>query len=86
MKVEEWEKSYFLTTSELRRISLYTRLNFNEVQDLPLSEYLLYNRDSWIDSWNKGEEGRKFLKSLWRLQQTEADEQAIKNFKGKEGE
>lgn len=86
MKVEEWEKSYFLTTSELRRISLYTRLNFNEVQDLPLSEYLLYNRDSWIDSWNKGEEGRKFLKSLWRLQQTEADEQAIKNFKGKEDE
>lgn len=80
MKVEEWEKDYFLRTSELRRISRYTGLNFKEVENLPLSDYLLYSHDSWIDSWNHNKEGREFLKTLWRLKQTEADERAIKEF------
>jgi hypothetical protein len=85
MKVEEWEKDYFLKTSELRRISKYTGLNFKEVENLPLSDYLLYSHDSWIDSWNYSKEGREFLKTLWRLKQTEADEKAIKEFRREEG-
>ena len=80
MSTEEWEKTYSLSTSTLRRISLYTGLNFKEVQNLPLSEYLLYNRDSWIDSWNKGDKGRDFLKTLWRLQQTSSDDKAIRGY------
>lgn len=47
---------------------------------------MLYRRDSWIDSWNSSEEGQKFLKALWRLQQTEAiDKDKIKDFKGIKG-
>lgn len=61
-------------------MSRYTGLSFNDVKKLPYKDYLLYNRDSWIDSFNNSEEGRKFLKTLWRLQQTQADEQAIKNY------
>lgn len=59
-------------------MSIYTGMNFNEVLDLPYSLYLLYRKESWIDSWNKDEEGREFLKTLWRLNQTKADIKAVR--------
>ncbi|MBS5927010.1 MAG: hypothetical protein KIC66_07980 [Clostridium sp.] len=80
IKFEEWENDYVLSTSELRRISKYTGLNFNEVLNLPYSLYLLYRKESWIDSWGKTEEGREFLKTLWRLKQTKADTRKIREF------
>lgn len=42
--------------------------------------YLLYRKESWIDSWEKTEEGREFLKTLWRLKQTKADTKKIREF------
>ena len=81
LQVEEWEKSYNLKTGELKRIAKYTGLNFKEIEELPLRDYLLYNRDSWIDSWNSSKEGREFLKDLWRLGQTKADEKALSKFR-----
>ncbi|MDB1935274.1 hypothetical protein PMY12_18530 [Clostridium tertium] len=80
IKIEEWENDYALCTAELRRISKYTGLNFDEVLNLPYSLYLLYRKDSWIDSWRKTEEGREFLKALWRLKQTKADTKKIREF------
>lgn len=77
---EKWQQYFQLNTSELRLISKYSGLNFNEVLDLQYSDYLLYKKDAWIDSWNKTEEGREFLKNLWRLQQTEADDEAVEQF------
>ncbi|MBE6055839.1 MAG: hypothetical protein E7217_02885 [Clostridium sp.] len=77
---EEWEYFFTLYTSEIKRISNYTGLNFKEVQQLGISEYMLYNKESWIQSFNSYEEGREFLKTLWRLQQTKADTKAIRNF------
>ncbi|ATD56234.1 hypothetical protein BTM21_03835 [Clostridium chauvoei] len=77
---EEWEESYILCTGELRRISEYTKLNFNEILNLPYSLYLLYRKESWIDSWSKTEDGREFLKALWRLKQTKADIKKIREF------
>lgn len=78
--MENWEEDYLLCTSELKRISRYSGLNFNEVLDLPYSIYLLYRKESWIDSWKSTEEGREFLKTLWRLQQTKADIKKIRDF------
>ena len=80
MDHEEWEDSYSLCTSELRRISRFTGLNFNDVLDLPYSMYLLYKKESWIDSWMQTEDGREFLSTLWRLQQTKADTKKIREF------
>lgn len=62
----------------LRRIRNYSGLNFQEILDLPYSFYLLLNKESWIDSWRNAPEGPEFLKNLWRLQQTEADVQAVR--------
>lgn len=80
-KVEKWAESYTTTTSNYKRISQYTGLNFNEIDNLPFENYLLYNRDSWIDSFTHDETGLNFLKDLWRLQQTESDDSAIEEFK-----
>jgi len=80
-KVEKWAENYTTTTSNYKRISQYTGLNFNEIDNLSFEKYLLYNRDSWIDSFTHDETGLNFLKDLWRLQQTESDDSAIEEFK-----
>lgn len=77
---EEWEEEYFLCTNELRRISNYTGMNFNEVLDLPYSVYLLYKKESWIYAQYSNEEGRELLKTLWRLKQTKANTKKIRKF------
>nr|DAQ34333.1 MAG TPA: hypothetical protein [Caudoviricetes sp.] len=53
--------------------------------DLPYSYFLLLNRESWISSYQTSEEGMKILKNLWRLQQTEADVSAIREFNKRAG-
>ena len=77
---EDWEKNYRIHTGELRRISRYSGLNFNEILNLPYPLFLLLRRDSWIDSWMQNPEGREFLKNLWRLKQTEADVKTVRKY------
>lgn len=72
-------------TSELNRMSKYSGLNFNEVLNLPYSMYLLLSKDSWIDVCNNTESGREFLKTIWRLQQTKADTNKIREFQSRKG-
>ncbi|SHI89985.1 hypothetical protein SAMN05444401_1727 [Clostridium amylolyticum] len=78
--MEEWEHLFSLSTSEVKNISSYSGLNFNEVLNLGMSEYLLYKKEAWIYNLKQSEEGREFLKTLWRLQQTKADTKAIRTF------
>ncbi|UZP02290.1 hypothetical protein JW813_11220 [Clostridium botulinum] len=77
---EDWERAFHLCTSEIKRIGIYTGLSFKEVQELSLSLFLLYRKESWVYSFNRTEEGKEFLKTLWRLQQTKADTKAIREF------
>lgn len=59
-------------------------MNFEEILNLPYSYYLLLNKESWIDSWMQTENGREFLKNLWRLQQQEPDMEAVHRFQKRE--
>lgn len=70
----------------MKRIQRYSGLDFEKILDLPYSYFLLLNRDSWIDSWYQSEDGRKFLKDLWRLKQTDADVVAVRAFQKERGE
>lgn len=79
-ETEEWEKDYDCATYEIKAISDYTGLSFNEVIDLPISLFLLYKKEAWISNNLKSEAGRKFLKDLWRLQQVDPDIDAIHRF------
>lgn len=45
-----------------------------------MGAYLLYRKESWIDSLNRTQDGREILKNLWRLNQTGSDDTAIKSF------
>lgn len=83
--MEEWEHLFSLSTSEVKNISNYTGLNFTKVLNLGMSEYLLYKKESWIYNLKQTEEGREFLKTLWRLQQTKADTKAIRVFNERRG-
>lgn len=77
---EQWESQYDTSTSEIKAISDYSGLTFNEVLNLPLSLFLLYRRDAWIFNNMQSEKGKEFLKALWRLRQTEPDYEAIHRF------
>lgn len=77
---EGWEGEYNLSTGELRRISRYSGLNFMEILNLPYPLFLLLRKDSWIDSWMQNPGGREYLKTLWRLRQTEADVAKVRKY------
>lgn len=84
--MEDWEETYNLKTSVLKRISQYSGFNFREVLELPYSYFLLLSKESWIASYQTSKEGIEVLKTLWRLQQTEPNESAIRNFNKRVGD
>lgn len=70
---EEWEINLDKRTAELKRMSDYCGLTFLELEELPLSTYLLIRRDSWIDSMQQTEEAKEVLKNIIRLGRKDAD-------------
>lgn len=82
---EGWEEVYLCCTTEMKSISEYTGLSFKEVLELPYSLYLLYRREAWIYGIKRYESGRELLKTIWRLQQTEADTTEIRAFNNRKG-
>lgn len=61
----------------------YTGLNFEEIDQLNLVDYLLYRRDAFIFKMNKTEKGREYLDNAWRLTQTEPDKKSLREAFGK---
>ncbi|CAM2361101.1 hypothetical protein LISE100100_00360 [Listeria seeligeri] len=72
-------------SSTEKAICDYTGLSFFDVEKLKYVDFLLYRRDSWLYNLKKSEDGRKFLKDLWRYQQTDADSVAIKSYQESKG-
>lgn len=52
----------------------------DDILRLPISLFLLYRKEAWIYNQNSSEDGRKMMKDFWRLQQTKADLQAVREF------
>lgn len=75
---------YSTTTFWERMVSSYTGLNFHEVRELELVEYLTYRRDAYIYSLEQTEEGREYLENAWRMEQTKPDRSALRAEFGKE--
>lgn len=66
--------------AEYKAIADYTGLSFIEVQELTYYEYCVYRKEAWIYNLNQSEEGKEFLKDIWRLNQTNADLAAVRQF------
>ncbi|MBY0755022.1 hypothetical protein K5V21_06080 [Clostridium sardiniense] len=81
---EKWEEQYYCETADIKAVSEYTGLNFNEIYNLPYSLFLLYRKDAWLSGLKGTEKGQEFLETLWGLTQTKADYEAIGKFQGKE--
>ena len=65
-------------------VSDYSRLNFNEIMDLPLSRYLPLRRDGFIYRLSQTESGREYLENCWILEQTKPDRKRLRERFGKE--
>lgn len=63
----------------------YTGLNFLEVSQLNYLQYLIWRRDAWIHMLSRSETGQKYLDDAWRLEQTKADRQKLRERFGKGG-
>ncbi|EAF5877625.1 hypothetical protein AOA01_00330 [Listeria monocytogenes] len=72
-------------TSTEKAICDYANLSFLDIQNLTYVDYLLYRRECWIYNLKQSEGGRKFLKDIWRYQQTSADTVAIDEYKAVKG-
>lgn len=81
---EPTEEQYFYAeTDELKYISDYTGLNFNEVLELDCYTYKVLLSDAYIYKMSQTKEGREYLQECYILQQTEPDRKALReNFGG----
>lgn len=77
--------SYDVYTYPEKLVADYARINFLEVEELPIDVYLLYMRDAFIYNNSKTKEGREYLEKCWRLEQTKPDKQALRQKFRKEG-
>ena len=67
-------EEYLLTsTGDLKLVSDYTGLNFNEVIELDCITFKMLVRDAFVDMMSRTEEGRDYLEQCWILTQTKPD-------------
>ena len=65
-------------------VSDYSRLNFNEIMDLPFSRYLKLRRDGFIYRLSQTKAGQDYLENCWILEQTKPDRKRLRERFGKE--
>lgn len=61
----------------------YARLNFLEIEQLPIDVYLGLRRDAFIYKLNKTESGREYLENCWIMEQTSPDREKLRQRFGK---
>lgn len=74
---------YEIQTFEEHTIYDYTGLNFKEVEELSLIEYLLYFRDGIIYKLSQTESGRNYLEEAFILEQTSPDRKKLRENYGR---
>ena len=73
------EKPYLLTdTGDLKLVSDYTGLNFNEVVQLNCITFKILAKDAFVDKLGQTEEGREYLENCWILTQTKPDRKRLR--------
>ncbi len=64
----------------------YCHLSVCEVQEMAIDLYLFFLREAMIFENAKTEEGRKYLKNCWRIEQTVPDRKRLRKLKKGNGE
>lgn len=66
-------------------VAEYTGLNFLEIEELDIIQYLTWRRDAFIYTMSQTEAGQEYLDNAWRMEQTKPDRAALRKKLGKEG-
>lgn len=66
-------------------VSSYTGLNFRELGQIELVQYLTWRRDAYIYMLTRTEAGQEYLDNCWRMEQTEPDRKSLREKYGKGG-
>lgn len=71
------ERAFFRnSTQEEKIVAEYTRLNFNEINDLNVVDYWTYRRDAVIYNCNQTEKGREYLEKAYYYMQNKGTDKA----------
>lgn len=71
--------SYLMTeTGDLKLVSDYSGMNFNEVVALDCITYKKLAKDAFVDKLGQTEEGREYLENCWILTQTKPDREKLR--------
>lgn len=80
MEYSEEKQYYSCNSSDMKLVSDYTRLNFNEIFKLDIFLYWSWLHDAVVYLCSKTDEGKDYLEMCWCMSQTEPDEDAWDNF------
>lgn len=72
---DEW---LLTDTKDLRLVSGYSGLNFEECLSLDCLTYKILLKDAFIEQMAKSEDGRDYLEQAWILRQTEPDRNKLR--------
>ena len=76
---------YSLKSRGEKLVMDYCKLNIYEIQEMEIDVYLYYMRQAMIFENSQTEEGRKYLKDCWRMEQTSPDRGKLREKFGKKG-
>lgn len=76
---EEADSFLSVETEELKTVSDYSGLDFQQCLDLDMRAYKLLFRDAFIYNMKQTEKGREYLEDCWILQQTQPDKDKLRN-------
>ena len=60
-------------------------MNFFQIGELDLIQYLAWRRDAYIYMLTRTESGQEYLDNAWRMEQTKPDRAKLRKKFGKEG-
>lgn len=79
------EIPYGLATYPEKLVMDYCHIDIYGVQEMEIDVYLFFLREAMIFENSQTEEGRKYLRNCWRIEQTEPDRQRLRERYGKGG-
>lgn len=73
------EKPYLaISTEDMKLVSDYTRLSFNEILELDCITYRILVKDALTFKLRESKDGQEYLENCWLLRQTSPDRKKLR--------
>lgn len=81
---DEDDPGIYAETINFYLVSKYTGLNFNEIRELQIDDFLQYQRDSFVMNKMQSPRGLQYLKEYTALHNKRTDKKALRKLVGGE--